>query len=354
MPNTQAFRPNWASAPGDTIVDVLKQRDLSVIEFAQRMGQTPEDAVELIQGRTAITIAVARQLERVLGGSVEFWMSRDFQYREDAARLDDEWLEGLPLGDMVSFGWLKPARDRADQVATVLQFFNVPSTRLLRESYADLQEMVAFRTSPAFESPPAAVAAWLRQGEIQAETITCDPWDTERFQERLSKIRSLTRNKDPKRFLPVLEKLCAEAGVAVVVVRAPAGCRASGATRFLSRGKALLMLSFRYLTDDQFWFTFFHEAGHLLLHGERGFFLEGEGRALTTEEKEASAFAARTLIPPEFQDALLRLPLDGREVVRFAVRIGVAAGVVVGQMQHHKTIRHNQLNRLKRHFQWED
>src|SRR5262245_53695423 len=135
-------------------------------------------------------------------------------------------------------------------------------------TYVGLQQIAAFRTSPSFDSQPSAVAAWLRQGEIETEAFDCNHWDPIRFRESLADIRSLTRQKEPRRFIPALQRCCAESGVAVAIVRAPKGCRASGATRFLTRHKALLMLSFRYLTDDQFWFTFFHEAGHLLLHGD--------------------------------------------------------------------------------------
>lgn len=142
--------------------------------------------------------------------------------------------------------------------------------------------------------------------------------------------------------------------VAVAIVRVPNGCRASGASRFLTQNKALLMLSFRYLTDDHFWFTFFHEAGHLLLHSARDLFLEGVDTPLTTQEQEANQFTARTLVPPEFQSSLLSLPLDERAVIRFATRLGVSPGIVVGQLQHLRKIRHNQLNRLKRRFKWED
>lgn len=354
MASTQAFRPNWASAPGDTISDVLRERGLSVTAFAELIGLTREDAIELLEGRTAITLAIARRLERALGGSVEFWMSRDFQYREDTDRLHDEFLAELPVEEMVSFGWLQAPGDVSQRVTTLLRFFDVLSVGALRHKYSVLQEMVAFRTSPAFDSRPAAVAAWLRQGEIEADAIACGPWDAERFRESFASIRALTRKKDPKHFLPELVKRCAESGVAVVVVRAPSGCRASGATRFLSRDKALLMLSFRYLTDDQFWFTFFHEAGHLLLHGNEGFFLEGATRPSTKEETEANEFAARTLIPPEAQEALMALPLDGRQVIRFAVRLGVSPGIVVGQLQHLKKITHRQLNSLKRRYTWGD
>ena len=218
---------------------------------------------------------------------------------------------------------------------------------------AEAQSGPAFRTSPSFDSRPAAVAAWLRQGEIESEGIDCSPWNPRRFEETLPSIRPLTREKVPSRFIPELRKLCAASGVAVAFVRAPNGCRASGATRFLSKDKALLLLSFRYLSDDQFWFSFFHEAGHLLLHGENGFFLEGVESPETAEEREANEFAGRTLVPPEFQQTLLDLPVDGRKVIRFARRIGVSPGIVVGQLQHHGRFKHRQLNNLKRRFRWE-
>jgi HTH-type transcriptional regulator/antitoxin HigA len=138
----------------------------------------------------------------------------------------------------------------------------------------------------------------------------------------------------------------------VVIVRAPTGCRASGATRFVSASKALLLLSFRYLSDDHFWFTFFHEAGHLLLHGEKALFLEGAEMSATKEEEEANEFAARVLIPPEFHTALLDLSVNGREVIRFAKFTGVSPGIIVGQLQHHGRVKRNQLNSLKRWFKW--
>ncbi len=87
MARTEDFCPDWASAPGETIVDILRERKLSVSEFAKRLDNTPEHTSDLLQGRATITLAVARRLERVLGGSVEFWMSRDFQYRQDVARI---------------------------------------------------------------------------------------------------------------------------------------------------------------------------------------------------------------------------------------------------------------------------
>jgi HTH-type transcriptional regulator/antitoxin HigA len=258
------------------------------------------------------------------------------------------------MGDMIKFGWLKPAPHPSEEVSACLHFFNVSTLQAWRETYGGLLEMVAFRKSHSFESRPAAVAAWLRQGEIESEAIDCSPWNPGLFKDSLASIKLLTRQKDPHRFIPSLRNVCAASGVAFAVVRAPNGCPASGATRFLSPTKALLLLSFRHLSDDQFWFTFFHEAGHLLLHSRTRLFLEGVETPATNEEKEANEFAGRTLVPPNLHSTMLNLAIDHREIIKFAQRVGVSPGIVVGQLQHYKRIDHSYLNKLKRRYTWED
>ena len=355
MTSDASFRPDWASAPGETIADIMAEREIGVAELADELEQTTEAVYDLLQGRSTITFVTARSLRRFLGASVEFWMTRDLQYRDDVVKLNEasaEWLAQLPLGDMIELGWLGPVPHPSRELEACLSFFGVDSVREWHDSYTPLTKQIAFRTSPSFDSRTGAVAAWLRQGELQSVANECASWNATGFRASLQRIRSLTRVKDPQVFIPKLRQCCAEHGVAVAVVRAPAGCRASGATRFLPTGKALLLLSFRYLTDDHFWFTFFHEAGHLLLHGDQELFLEGPDKQLATKEKEADDFAARVLVPDE--RGLLALPPKRREVIRFAVQVGVSPGIVVGQMQHHGRIGHNQMNTLKRRYRWSE
>jgi HTH-type transcriptional regulator / antitoxin HigA len=362
MLTSSSFQPDWTSAPGDTIAEALEERGITLEDFARSTNLTLDDAKALIEGRQSITVAVARQLQRFIGGSVEFWMSRDFQYREDSTRIhieDRGWLDDLPIGDMIRFGWLGPRPTAAEELAACLRFFGVRSVHEWRRQYSGLAEAAAFRTSPSFDSRVGAVAAWLQRGTIEAAAIKCETWNASSFRTSLSAARALTKLRTPGRFLPRLQDLCSHSGVAVVVVRAPNGCRASGATHFLSTDKALLQLSFRYLTDDQFWFTFFHEAGHLLLHeghlkGGRGgdaWILEGSGDERSSEEDEASRFAEEILFPGEFRKALATLPGNVQAVVRFAVRAGISPGIVVGQLQH-RGLGFDQLNALKRRYVW--
>jgi Zn-dependent peptidase ImmA (M78 family) len=155
-------------------------------------------------------------------------------------------------------------------------------------------------------------------------------------------------------------QLCAVAGVAVVFVPELSKTRTSGATRWLSSNKAVIQLSLRYKTDDHLWFTFFHEAGHILRHGKRHgkhhVFLEFKGNQRDKEEEEADVFAADLLIPP---DAWKRFLASGRErqsitgIQQFALEIGIAPGIVVGRLQHHeKVLSPRNCNDLKRKLKW--
>lgn len=357
MSNTTEFLPLWASPPGDTIADVLSARRWSHTEFAARIGESIDVVEDLIAGRLPITIGLASRLQEVIGASVAFWLTRDLQYREDVERLrkaQEEWRAAFPLADMTRFGWIPPRTHRSNDIDVLLNFFDVPSMSAWRGRYAGVLEKANFRTSPKFESHPAAVIAWLRQGERIAAEISCAPWNAVSFRNTLEYVRALTRIGRPERFLPKLRAAAAACGVAVAVVRAPTGCRASGSTMWLSPDKALLMLSARHLTDDHFWFTFFHECGHLILHRQTRLFLEGEDiTGSPQEEEEANAFAVDMLVPPDIQDALRKVPLSTKGVLRLSTKAGIAPGILVGQLQQMGRLRPEGLNRLKRRFEWD-
>ena len=121
---------------------------------------------------------------------------------------------------------------------------------------------------------------------------------------------------------------------------------------FVSEKKALILLSFRHLSDDHFWFSFFHECGHLLLHPHNMVIVEGESPEDDEMEKEANQFSEDVLIPAPWKQLLQELKPNREAIVRFAVRAGVSPGIVVGQLQHRGRIGHNFLNYLKRRYVW--
>jgi len=359
------YRPTTVSPPGETLADLLEERGSTQAELATRMDRPLKTINQIVKGKTAITPETALQLERALGTPAEFWLSREAKYRSFLARRQDSeersaelsWLKELPLKEMIRHGWIRQMDTKLDQLIACLEFFGVASVQAWRSQYAE--PLVAFRKSSKFETQVGAVAAWLRQGEHEAKAGPCRPdrpFDKVAFRRLLPELRRLTL-EPPEVFQPQLLQTCARVGVAVVFLPTPKGCPASGVTRFLG-DVAVLQLSLRYKTNDHLWFTFFHEAGHLVLHGKRLTFIEQSGREKVSvderSEVEADVFARDLLIPPE---AARRLPLLGHSataVADFSQRLGIAPGIVVGRMQKEGLIGWPEFNHLKVKYQWSD
>jgi len=350
------FRPDYAIPPGRTLVETIKALGMSQAELASRTGRPLKTINEIIKGKAAITPTTALQLERTLGVPARFWNNLEANYRESLARIEEQrhldagiaWLNRIPVKALVKEGVIRDLPSRADMVAEVLNFFGVSSPEAWDQVWS--RQKAAFRRSLAFAISPGSVAAWLRIGELRAQRITCSAFARSRFRVALSTIRRLTV-EPPEVFQPELTRLCAEAGVAVVFVSELPKTRVSGATRWLTTNKALIQLSLRYKADDHLWFTFFHEAGHILLHGKRNIFLEGNG-ANDTKEQEANRFAANILIPPsDFQMLLEKGEMTNSAIRRFASELGIAPGIVVGRLQHESILPYSHCNDLKRRFE---
>ena len=344
--------------PGETLQEVLELRGMSQAELAERTGRPKKTINEIIKGKAAITPETALQLELVLGIPAAFWNTREQHYREALARekgrqqLESvgDWLREVPYRAMVSRGWIPERRDKGEQIEEVLRFFGVATP----ESWDDVWKgaQAAFRHSKTFKSEPGAMAAWLRQGELAARRIECPEYDAARFKEVLRFIRAMTHDL-PRAFPSIVIKECGKAGVRVVFLPELPGTRVSGATRWLNQTSPLIQLSVRYRTDDHLWFTFFHEAGHILLHGKRDAFIEGDEQEQNEKELEADSFAHEWLIPGKQYRAFRRLgACSSAAVSRFAFQLGIAPGIVVGRLQHDGALPRTHCNDLKRPVDW--
>ncbi|MBN47328.1 MULTISPECIES: ImmA/IrrE family metallo-endopeptidase [unclassified Methylophaga] len=352
-----SFSPDWTSAPGRTIVQVLEAKDITLTDFSKSLGINMLQAKKLIGGDIELDLNLANKLSEILGASTEFWLNREKDYRDDLERLYKsdlavkQWLDLLPIRDMVKFGWLERARTLQNKLELCLNFFEVRSIQEWYTKYNDKLLRTAFRTSKSFDSSSESVVTWLRQGEILSSKRKLSRWNREKLENRISEIKKLSRLADPKEFFPKLLEIFESCGVAVVLLPTPEKCRASGATFFNNKGHPVMIISFRYLSDDHFWFTLFHEIGHLVLHGEGKLFIEGDNFITEKEEEEANVFAENVLIPVEFRREFSGLSIKTwRQIPRFAKKLDISAGIVVGQLQHNNYINRNQLNKFKARY----
>lgn len=358
--DAEAFSPDWAAPPGFTIARMMASQQLSVETLAAQIDLSPISVRSLLDGAISIDQELATRLSNTLGATEGFWLRREANYRSDVARLeapkrnalDASWARLFPRADMRRFGWIGGGQDQRSCLGELKRFFAVDTTDEWSARYAQVSSLVAFRTSASFESDTYSVVAWLRWAEMQARNIDCADWNRERLLALVPEIRKLTRRKDPQKFLPELTSLCAQAGVAVVIAPTPKGCRASGATRLISKTRAMIVLSFRYKSDDHFWFTLFHEIGHLVLHNAFDTFLEDGSDVTSSEEVEANEFSRRILIPKEYEEEVAKLRTSSDHILRLAARLGISPGIVVGQLQYDGRLGHNQMNHLKRRYKW--
>ncbi len=356
MSKTCPFQPDYAVSPGVTLKETIDMKGLSQADLALRSGMAEKTISQIINGIASITYETAEKLELVLGIPASFWNARERSYREaivrseEAKRLekDVDWLHELPLSTLIERGHIHKGSEQRSLVRQALRFFGVSSVEAWRNTWA--APAAHYRGQAVQEKRPGYVAAWLRLGEIQAEGIDTKPFDAGEFKRALAEVRKLTVAQATE-WTDKIAVLCASAGVAAVFTREiPSAC-VSGATRWLTKDKALIQLSLKYKSDDQFWFTFFHEAGHILLHGKKQVFIEYGISSATDEEQEANMFARDVLIPPANQH---RLPhLKTRTQIReFASLVGIAPGIIVGRLQHDDLVFRSAFNDLKRKLTW--
>jgi HTH-type transcriptional regulator / antitoxin HigA len=351
------YLPEEVSPPGTTLREVLNDRGVSQSDLATRMGRPKKTISEIINGKASVTPETALELELVLGIPASFWNARERDYRASLARLEQarrmshqlEWMKNFPVRELAKNGWIPKQTDRKDRLKALLQFFGVASADQWQAVFDSVA--VAFRKSSRFESNSYSLGAWLRCGQIEAEQYQCRSFHRDRFVSALHEIRSLTPT-DPEVFEPEMKRVCADAGVAVAFVPQLPRSRVSGATRWLSADKALIQLSIRYRTNDHLWFTFFHEAAHIVLHGKRLIFLE-TGHSSGELEEEANRWAAEFLIPTDAYEEFVDTGTYTKAAIRrFADSIGVAPGIVVGRLQHDEELPHNHCNDLKVRLVW--
>lgn len=358
------FSPDWVSPPGDTILDLLEEREWTQAQLADRLGYSTKHVNQLVKGKVPLSEDAAVRLQNVLGVTVGFWLKREALYRERMALLEAAesyatmvpWLERFPIKDLMEAGALPKgrvdSRSKPGLVEELLAFFGVATPDQWQSQYGCME--LAFRRSRAEQCDVGAISAWLRMGERVAEKADGPRYDEGRFLVALQELRKLT-TQAPDKFEPRLRRELHESGVALVLLPAIPRTHVSGVARWLNPHRPLIQMSLYGKSNDRFWFTLFHEAAHILLHGKekKSVFLDDPGKAGSDskEEREANVWAGDFLIPSTHSDALIGLKTKSA-VHEFAARIGVHPGIVVGRLQHDKLINPSWMNDLKERFEF--
>jgi len=353
--------------PGEYLAEIIAELGMTKDELAKRMNRPAAKLSAIFAGDKAITSDTALQLEKVVGVPAHIWTGLEAEYRLTLARLQEarehqqlqdesELITKFCYKELAELGFVAKKTKPLEKVAELQRFFGVTSLR----NITDLRRYQAAFRSARRKRSPEALTAWLRIGEVKGQKTVCAPFDINKLERTLQELRSLTL-RAPEQFEPELHKILADAGVVLVLAPHLSKTYAHGATFWLGRDKAVLMLTLRGSWADIFWFSLFHELGHILLHlSKQEVILESD--EVETEnlsckdqahESEANQFATDTLIPPEAYKNFVESGSFYRgDIERFASQVDIDTGIVVGRLQHDDHIQKSWHNQLRSRYEW--
>ncbi|MBI4645157.1 MAG: HigA family addiction module antidote protein [Bacteroidia bacterium] len=347
MVKQNQYFPQVVFHPGETLHEKLEEMGMGPKEFAFRTAKPEKTITAILKGDSSITADMAVQFENVTKIPAHFWLNSQRGYDEYLARVKRQeviekaviWANNFPLLQMIKFGWLEKLPTKQEMAAQLLTFFGVATPQAWEDYYYNQQLKVAFRISLKHTKEPYAISAWLRKSEISAQQIQSPAYSEKTFKDTLPKIKSLMA-EHPSDFFQKLQVLCHAAGVKLVYTPCLQKAPINGATRWLG-DSPLIQLTGRHKRNDIFWFSFFHEVGHIILHGKKEIFLENieyKEKDLA-KESEADEFAVKWTFSEEEEEELKNnLPASIDEILKYAKKINTHPALIIGRLQHNKDI----------------
>lgn len=342
MSNFIEYNDTIAFHPGYYIKELVEESGLTQEDFAKRLDTTPKNLSLLIRGEQSLSIDMAVKLSRLIGTSVGYWLNLQNEYDALVAefRSEQELLEEKRIFANFDYKYFRdnfglPALPRKidSQIEAVRRFLNVATLTVL--SRKDMA--VNFRNSAEELSEISTIKAntMVQIATNIALKTEAPRYNKKKFEEATQYALTLTRNH--KEFYPLLRETFLSAGVIFVILPNITGSRTNGATKKIG-DNIMLMVNDRRLNADSFWFTLFHEIGHIM-NGDYGISFEKECGTL---EEAANKFAEDCLIPnDQYQEFVKRAKFDIDSISDFADKINRDPGIVLGRLQNDKKVDFN-------------
>jgi addiction module HigA family antidote len=363
MTGKNEYKPIKAFHPGITLRDKLSEMEMSIKEFAVRTEKPEKTINAVLTGASSVTPDMAIAFEQVTRIPAHFWLNLQRSFDEYLARKkreecfqdphNQEWASRFPYAKMASKGWVPATRSSSEKVKNLLDYFGITSTKAWEDYFLRQELKVSFRISLANAKDPYAVSAWLRRGELLAsEQAVEQPYCSVDLKQAIPVFLKLVEEQ-PDDFADRLVRACTEVGVKLVFVPHIQHAPVNGCVRWIG-DTPCIQLTDRQKRNDVFWFSFFHEIGHILLHGKKDIFLEDDYFRANerNKEDEADQFASRTLLPVQAEcDIVNAGDFTPSAIMKYAEKYHTHPAIIVGRLQFRGLIPFDSpLNKLVDHL----
>ncbi len=353
MSNYIEYNDKIAFHPGYYIKEIVDDSGLTQEDFAKRLDTTPKNLSLLIRGEQNLSIDISMKLSRMMGTSVNYWLNLQKTYDALIAEFKSEkelqkereifsYLDYKYFRD--NFGLPDLPRKIDEQIKALRNYLHVSTLSV----FTKRNMTVSFRSaSGVLTEQNITKANVMVQIAINAALKADAPkFNKAKFNEAIQYALTLTKNHNE--FYKLIRKAFFEAGVVFVILPNLSGSKINGATKKIG-DSVMLLVNDRRMYSDSFWFTLFHEIGHIV-NGDFGISFEKEDGE---KEDLANKFAADSLIPTEqYQKFLKKNRFDVYSIMEFADQIDRDAGIVLGRLQNDGKVdyKDKSMSRLKHQY----
>ena len=315
-------------SPAEAIRFRMEQNDLKQQDLVPFIGSKSRVS-EVLSGRRGLTLAMVRNLHEGLGIPLKSLV------QDGLGELPPRLEPGdYPVKEMFLRGYFAAAfgtkwselKDRAEE--------------LLQDFFGGRQDepIGAFNrrtTIKKFKVDLGAIHAWRCRVLDKAAALQLPAYDSALLSEAF--VRQLTALSPMSNGPVLVQQRLQEAGVAVIIEEHLPKTHLDGAAMWHPDGFPVIALTLRHDRLDNFWFTLFHELGHVIKHLETSMnegFLDTDidGASEKEIEIEADRFALEAFIPREAWDDLGPLRLKA-EIVAAANKLAISPAVIAGRLR---------------------
>lgn len=334
MTNYIEWNGKYAFHPGYYIEEIIEDSGLTQQEFAIRLNTTPKTLSQLIRGKQRLSTEMAGKLASMFGTSTNMWLNMQSNYdallseigMEEELSKEREVFKNIDYSYFIkNFGLPELMRDVDERIKTVREFLNIASLSVLREEAMS----VSFRSQRSKLSELNQIRAniMVQLALNKALTVEAPDFDREKLKKTIPFLEKQINHMEefPHNIIDPLK----EAGVILVILPNLTRSKTNGAVKKIGK-HVMMMVNDRRLYTDTFWFTFFHEIGHII-NNDFGVSFDGD---IDEKEEKADAFAADILIPKdEYSKFLAKQDFSADAICRFAKSIDRTPAIIVGRLQ---------------------
>ncbi len=341
--NNKEYENIIAFHPGFYIEEIIEELGMSQEEFAKRLDVSAKTISKLVNALIPLSDDLADRISVMLGISAETFINLQKTYdlkvleieRAEKLKEQRDIIKNIDYTYFVNHKILPPAKNVVEKIQRLCSFLIVSDLSVLKKP--DL--VASFRTTVQTVTEKNIINAnvWLQTAFNFGVKKDVKSFNEKKLRDAIPRIRKMTL-MPPEKFLPELEKIFCECGVAFVLLPSLKNCGVNGAVKWCDE-KVILAINDRTMYADIFWFSLFHEIGHILQKKKTKVIISDKTLSQTSEdlEKEADQFARDVLLPQDEYEAFLNCGPHGFTYDRicfYARKMEIHPGIIIGRLQH--------------------